>query len=398
VLQGVRMPALGQTTDELRIIEWRKREGDPVEQGEPLFSVETDKATLEVEAFSSGILRKIVHQADDVVEVGTLVAYIGQLDDTLPEEPPEQAAPEATSGTEAGVTTTSPSDHVKPLASPAVRALMREHGIDPRRVRGSGPGGRIERRDVEALLQQTAEIATDAARSLLTPVPRHRQIIAERLTRSVQTIPQIAVTAILDMRHAQATLLAERARGIMRLTYTHLVLRAVAQTLRRQPRLNTLWEATGPQFRRLVQTNVGLAVASDDMLLVVTIPEPDRMPLAELVSVTDAAIERSRTGVQVAADMAPAACTISNLGMYGVDSFTAIVDPAQTAILALGRVADQPLIVDGELHVVPQMKTTLVVDHRVADGVAAALFLRALGAALEDPAGQPERGSFNEAV
>jgi pyruvate dehydrogenase E2 component (dihydrolipoamide acetyltransferase) len=407
VLQGVRMPALGQTTDELRIVEWRKKEGDPVEQGEPLFSVETDKATLEVEAFSSGILRKIVHQADDVVEVGTLVAYIGQLDDSLPEEPFEQAAPEAASalavpklasGAEArvtstlpGVASTLPSEHDKPLASPAVRALMREHGIDPRQVRGSGPGGRIERRDVETLLQQTAEIAADTAQSLLTPVPRHRRIIAERLTRSVHTIPQIAVTAVLDMRHAQATLLAKRARGISRLTYTHLVLRAVAQTLRQQPRLNTLWESTGPQFRRLVQTNVGLVVASGDALLVVTIPEPDRMPLDELVSVTDAAIERGRTGVQVAGDMAPAAFTISNLGMYGVDSFTAIVDPAQTAILALGVVADQPLVVDGELHIVPQMKTTLVVDHRVADGVAAALFLRALGEALDDPAGQPER-------
>jgi pyruvate dehydrogenase E2 component (dihydrolipoamide acetyltransferase) len=362
VLQGVRMPALGQTTDELRIIEWLKNEGDTVEQGEPLFSVETDKATLEVEAFSSGILRKIIHPADDVVEVGTLVAYIGQLEDSVPE---------------------------KPLASPAVRALMREHGIDPRRVRGSGPGGLISRRDVEALLQQTAEIAADRAQSLLTLVPRHRRIIAERLTQSVQTIPQIAVTAVLDMRHAQVALLAERARGITHLTYTHLVLCAVAQTLRRQPRLNTLWETAGPQFRRLVQTNVGLAVASDDALLVVTIPEPDRMPLSELVSVADAAVARGRSGTLVAADTVPAAFTISNLGMYGVDSFTAIVDPAQTGILTMGRVADQPLIVDGELKIVPQMKTTLVVDHRVADGVAAALFLRALGEALDNLARQP---------
>jgi pyruvate dehydrogenase E2 component (dihydrolipoamide acetyltransferase) len=389
VLQSVRMPALGQTTDELRIVEWRKKEGDLVEKGEPLFSVETDKATLEVEAFSSGILRKIVHQADDVVEVGALVAYIGQLDDSLPKEPLEQATPEVTSGATAGAAPMLPSDRDKPLASPAVRALMREHGINPRRVKGSGPGGLISRRDVEALLQSTAETATATAQSLLTPVPRHRRVIAERLTRSVQTIPQIAVTAVLDMRHAQATLLAERARGITRLTYTHLVLRAVAQTLRRQPRLNRLWEPAGPQFRRLVQANVGLAVASDDTLLVVTIAEPDRMTLAELVTVTNAAVERGRVGVQVAADMAPAALTISNLGMYGVDSFTAIVDPAQTAILALGRVADQPLIVDGELHIVPQMKTTLVVDHRVADGVAAAYFLRALGEALDEPARQP---------
>jgi pyruvate dehydrogenase E2 component (dihydrolipoamide acetyltransferase) len=388
------MPALGQTTDELRIIAWLKNEGDPVQQGEPLFSVETDKATLEVEAFSSGILRKIVHPADDVVEVGTLVAYIGQLEDSLPEEPVVAELTQSLPGVSAmvpGVPPMASSGHEKPLASPAVRALMREHGIDPRRVRGSGSGGIISRRDVEALLQQTAEIAADRARapSLLTPVPRHRRIIAERLVQSVQTIPQIAVTAVLDMRHAQATLLAERARGITRLTYTHLVLCAVAQTLRRQPRLNTVWETVGPQFRQLAQTNVGLVVASDDALLVVTIPEPDRMPLSELVSVTDAAIDRGRSGTLVAADTVPAAFTISNLGMYGVDSFTAIVDPAQTGILTMGRVADQPLIVDGELKIVPQMTTTLVVDHRVADGVAAALFLRALGEALDNLARQP---------
>ncbi len=388
MLQGVRMPALGQTTDELRIISWLKNEGEPVEQGEPLFAVETDKATLEVEAFSSGILRKIVHQADEVVEVGTLVAYIGQLDDALPNEASPEAAspaahtPSAASASGMVASTAEPSASDKPLASPPVRALMREHGIDPRQVQGSGPGGRIERCDVEALLQRAAVPVAETAQSLLTPVPHHRQIIAQRLTQSVQTIPQIAVTAVLDMRRAQATLLAERERGIARLTYTHLLLRAVAQTLRQQPRLNTVWEANGPQFRQFAQANVGLAVASDDALLVVTIPEPDRLPLAELVSVTDAAIERGRSGVLAAADMARAALTVSNLGMYGVDSFTAIVDPAQTAILALGRVADQPLVVDGELRIIPQMKMTLVVDHRVADGAAAALFLRALGEAL----------------
>jgi pyruvate dehydrogenase E2 component (dihydrolipoamide acetyltransferase) len=391
MLQTVRMPALGQTTDELRIIKWLKNEGDPVEQGEPLFSVETDKATLEVEAFSSGILRKIVHQADEVVEVGALVAYIGQPDDALPSEVSPDSAPPATHSISAALASSSAADTAaelsggdKPLASPAVRALMREHGIEPGQVKGSGPGGRIERHDVQALLQQVAAPATSAAESLLTPVPHHRQIIAQRLMRSVQTIPQIAVTAVLDMRSTRATLLAERERGMARLTYTHLILRAVAQTLRQQPRLNTLWEDNGPQFRQLAQANVGLAVAANDTLLVVTIPEPDRLALADMVNVTDAAIERGRSGVLVATDMAPAALTVSNLGMYGVESFTAIVDPAQTAILALGRITDQPMALDGELRIVPQMKITLVVDHRVADGAAAALFLRALGEMLEN--------------
>jgi pyruvate dehydrogenase E2 component (dihydrolipoyllysine-residue acetyltransferase) len=156
------MPALGQTTDELRIISWLKKEGDMVEQGEPLFEIETDKATLEVEAFASGILRKIVHQADEVVEAGTLVAYIGQADDELPGEMSAQGTPAPAQEPRistpaldiAGSATSVSSASDKPLASPPVRALMRTYGIDPRRVKGSGPGGRIERRDVEALIQQ----------------------------------------------------------------------------------------------------------------------------------------------------------------------------------------------------------------------------------------------------
>jgi len=164
VLQGVRMPALGQTSDELRIISWLKKEGDLVEQGEPLFEVETDKVTLEVESFTSGILRKIVHQPDEIVEAGTLIAYIGQADDVLPDEVTSQATPApiqqplttAPNFPMAPSSTGIPPASDKPLASPPVRALMRRYDIDPREVKGSGPGGRIERRDVEALIQQFA--------------------------------------------------------------------------------------------------------------------------------------------------------------------------------------------------------------------------------------------------
>ena len=162
MLQGVRMPALGQTSDELRIISWFKKEGDRVELGEPLFEVETDKVTLEVEAFTSGILRKIVHQADEVVEVGTLIAYIGLGDDVLPDKVTTKATPAPIQQPRtrtpnfdmagSAINMSSPSD--KPLASPPVRALMHTYGIDPREVKGSGPGGRIERRDIEALIQQ----------------------------------------------------------------------------------------------------------------------------------------------------------------------------------------------------------------------------------------------------
>jgi pyruvate dehydrogenase E2 component (dihydrolipoamide acetyltransferase) len=170
VLQGVRMPALGQTTDELCIVSWLKKEGDAVEQGEPLFEVETDKATLEVEAFSNGILRKILHKADEVVEVGTLLAYIGHVNDELPGEISTQETPSTTREPHistpvsdmAGSGTSASSAIDKPLASPPVRALMRTHGIDPRQVKGSGPGGRIERRDVEALIQQISSSLGEA--------------------------------------------------------------------------------------------------------------------------------------------------------------------------------------------------------------------------------------------
>ena len=391
MLQEVRMPALGQSSNELRIVSWLKKEGDQVERGEPLFEVETDKATLEVEAFSSGVVRKIVHQENEVVEVGTLVAYIGKAEDELPGERLTQAGPKAPE--EPGVSTTlsistntptiAQSGSDKVLASPPVRLLMREHGIDPRQVKGSGPGGRIERRDVEALIEQPS--SPSGEQSPFTPVPRHRQVIAQRLMQSVHTIPQIALTSTINMRQVQAVLDVKREHGLTRLTCTHLILHAVAQALRSHPRLNTLWVADGPQFQQLALANVGLAVAGDDTLLVVTIPEPDRLSLAELVNLTDAAIARGRQGALIAADTAQAALVVSNLGMYGVDSFTAIVDPAQTAILAAGRVVEQPVVEGGSVRIVPQMKITLVVDHRVADGVAAARFLGTLREVLESP-------------
>lgn len=171
MLQGVRMPALGQTSDELRIISWLKKEGDLVTQGEPLLEVETDKVTLEVEAFTGGILKKIVRQADEIVEAGTLIAYIGQAADVIPDEsippatpipnPKQQPLTPAPNVTVESLSTSIPTVSDKPLASPPVRALMRRYDIDPREVRGTGPGGRIERRDVEALIQEFALTPVD---------------------------------------------------------------------------------------------------------------------------------------------------------------------------------------------------------------------------------------------
>jgi pyruvate dehydrogenase E2 component (dihydrolipoamide acetyltransferase) len=264
------------------------------------------------------------------------------------------------------------------LALPAVRKLALEHGIDLDGVRGSGPDGRIERKDVQSLIEAAA-----SADSSDHPAPRHRQVIAQRLTRSAQTIPQITLMASADMTRARALLDAQRAAGLPSLGYTHLILRAVARALRAHPRLNALWLTDGPTLRTLARANVGLAIAAEDNLLVATIAAPDRLSLPELVGTVGEATQRGRSGALAQADTAPAAITVSNLGMHRVDAFLAIVDPDQTAILAVGRVAERVVVNDGGISVAPQVTLSLTVDHRVAGGVAAARFLETICAELE---------------
>lgn len=389
--QEVRMPSLGQTTDELRIVTWLKGEGDTVTLGEPLLEVETDKATLEVESAATGTLLTILRNAGETVQAGSLIAYVGAEGEMAPAARADGAPAGGLSlDTARGHTSDGAREDValaralatdKVLASPVARRLATMHGIEINRVRGSGPGGRIEKQDVLALIESStsepSELWTD------TPVPRHRQVIAQRLTQSVQTIPRITLTVAVNMHKARALLLSVRSSGLSGLTYTHLILRAVAHALRDHPLVNRLWLADGPRFRHLARADVGLAVAGEDTLLIVTIPEPDRVSHHELVRLTDEAIRRGRVGTLSHTDTKPTAITVSNLGMHGVDSFQAIVDPAQTAILATGRVAERVVVIDGGIHVEHLMQMSLTIDHRVADGVAAARFLRAIAVELE---------------
>jgi pyruvate dehydrogenase E2 component (dihydrolipoamide acetyltransferase) len=398
--QAVHMPALGQTSDELRILSWRKREGEHVMMGEPLLEVETDKAALTVESAFAGTLEKIERQAGEIVEAGTVIAYL------------------LTSG-EAGASNGSQAHpalreapvrlhNTSVLASPVARRLAREHGIEIASVRGSGPDGRIERKDVETLIGAATAVAervqappveasTGAApavarvepvqppaRTQDRDVPRHRQVIAQRLTRSVQMIPQIALMATADMTRSRAWLDAQRATGLAGLTYTHLILRAVARALQAHPNINTLWRSEGPWLRALPQAHVGLAISGDDTLLVATIAEPDQQALSDLVQSVTEATARGRSGALSQADLAPAAITVSNLGMRRVSAFVAIVDPDQTAVLAVGQVAEQAVARNGALYSIPQVTLTLTVDHRVADGVAAANFLETICDSLEN--------------
>jgi pyruvate dehydrogenase E2 component (dihydrolipoyllysine-residue acetyltransferase) len=330
----VKMPPLGQTSDELRIVAWRKREGDAVAVGEPLLEVETDKATLEVEAALAGTVLRIVYGEGQTVQSGTVIAYVG--------EPGEEIADDAPA---------------KVQAAPAVRRLAQEYGVDLAQVRGSGPGGRVERADVLALAGDTD---TD---ELVSP---HRRALAARLVRSA-AIPQFTVGATVDMTAALPLI-----EGTV--TVTHVLLQAIARSLREHPEMNRLWIDEGPRLRRLERADVGLAVAGDDTLLVVTIPEPDLLSLPQLAREAGRAALAARDGVVPAENRGPSAITLSNLGMAGVDRFTALIDPDQTAILAAGRIVERPR---------PQLELNLTVDHRVVDGFAAGKFLDAIRAELE---------------
>jgi len=353
----VRMPPLGTNEDQLRIVRWLKEVGSTVGLGEPLLEVETDKATLEVEAAVSGTLLAVLHGADETVAVGEVLGFIGAPGEEVPAAEPSFPAPAA-----------------KVQAVPVARKLAQEHGIDLASVRGSGPGGRIEKQDVLALIE-AAPVPEDEVE-----LSRHRRAVAERLTVSVQTIPQFSVGVDVDMSRAAAQLAQERAEGVAGLTYTHLLLRAAAGALREFPAVNRLWVAEGPRVRQLVRADVGLAVAGEETLLVPTIAEPDLLDLAVLVEATGRAEALAREGKVTGG---PAAITLSNLGMFGVDRFAAIVDPDQTAILAVGAVTERVSAAAGEVRIGPWVELTLTADHRVVDGVLAARFLAAVRARLE---------------
>ena len=382
----IRVPALAQTSDELRLTAWLKTEGERVTEGEPLFEAETDKAELEVEATASGTLLRCLAGPGETVSIGTVVAWIGQPGEDIPQAVP--GVPEAAATARRVPATVSPSpgvaspasvsatDSSPPLpATPAARALARERGIDLAQVTGSGPGGRIERRDVLAALDSASPRRADDGTTDV--VPPHRRAIAARLSRAA-TVPQFTVSRTVDARSALA-----RAAGLDGVTLTHVLLQAAAVALRAMPDVNRVWLDEGPRFLRLAHCHVGLAIAADDNLIVATIPEPDRLGLEDLVLTMRRAVDEGRRGRLSAVFTAPAAMTLSNLGMFGVDRFEAIVDPDQTAILAVGRAVERPAVTADGIAAVPQLDLALTVDHRTVDGAAAARFLAAVCAELE---------------
>jgi pyruvate dehydrogenase E2 component (dihydrolipoamide acetyltransferase) len=421
VVEEIRLPPLGQTSDEMGIVEWYKSVGDTVAVAEPLLCVETDKAQVDVESAEEGVLLAILAEPGENLESGALIAYVGAPGEALPgatpTAPPEDAGPPGSAaappaetrapGANRPVAPASPAG-ARVQASPLVRKLAADLGVDLAAVAGTGPHGRVERDDVErARLGDATPAATTATETppsvprgsaanatapsplASTPadadaIPAARRAIARRLTRSVQTIPQFQLEVQLNAHAARALIDAGSVPG---LTYTHLLLRAMARAARSHAAILRVWDDEGPRYRTL-PPDIGLAVAADDALRVVTIGEPDRMPLSELVAAVRSAAARGRDGALAADDLRPAALSLSNLGMFGVDAFHAIVDPDQTAILATGTVRDRVAVADGALVVAPMLTAVLACDHRTVDGAEAARFLDAVRTAFEsDPAG-----------
>jgi len=398
------MPALEMAQETGKLLAWRKREGEAVGKGEPLLDVETDKAVVEIESPAEGILAGVKAQAGDVIPVGQTIAWIVNPGEKVPEEEAAsasgrrmdtKAAPAAAASPAAAVLAAAPASSAR--ISPKARRLAREHGVDLSRVRGTGGEGEILAEDILAFVASggssagtampaSAKTAQAEARATqtLTQVAR---LMAERTTLSWTTAPHFFVSreidagALLAVREKFGTAI-EKERGV-RLSHTDLLIAAVARALEKHPIVNASW--TGDGIRLHPEVNVGVAMAVDDGVVVAAIPGTNTKKLGEIAVMRRDLTDRARAGKLRPADIAGATFTISNLGMYQVDAFTAIIVAPQAAILAVGRIADRVVPVDGKPGIRPMMTLTLSCDHRVFDGARAALFLNDLAAAIVEP-------------
>ncbi len=389
---SVVMPALEMAQETGRLIAWRKQEGERVTKGEPLLEIETDKAVMEVEAPADGILVGITGSVGSDIPVGKTIAWIVAPGEKPPAEDHDSLAPAARGKTE---THTSPvatnvfETPVTPAAriSPKARRLAKELGVDISTLRGSGPGGEILASDVQAASMRATSDTTSAKSANLEIPSTLGRLMAERTAQSWTTVPHFFVTREIDasaLNEYREKVVAEieRAHGV-RVTHTDLLVALASRVLLKHPRLNSSWSAEGIRLHDYV--NMGVAIAVNDGVVAAVIPHSHTASLAEIARQRRDVAERARFGKLRPADIADATFTISNLGMYRVDQFSAIITPPQAAILAVGGIADRVVAVDGKPVIRPMMTLTLSCDHRAADGAQAAMFLKDLAESIDDP-------------
>jgi pyruvate dehydrogenase E2 component (dihydrolipoamide acetyltransferase) len=387
---SVVMPALELTQETGKLVAWRKDEGEPVAKGEVLLEVETDKAVVEIEAAADGVLAGVNAVAGDIVPVGKTIAWIISPGETPPQEdaPRDSVKSPATARTQpaqpAPAASESGSRGVK--ISPKARRLAREHNIDIARAHGTGPDGEILASDILALAESILKEGSSSGElKTLSSVAR---LMAERTTQSWTTVPHFFVVREIDAGPLVQVLekfraSADKNAGV-RVTHTDFLVALIARVLLRHPRINSSW--AGGAIRSNKDVNIALAMAVEDGVVTGVIRNADRLELSQIALQRQGLAERAKAGQLHPADIAGATFTISNLGMYQVDAFSAIIVPSQAAILAVGSISDRVVPVAGQPAIRPLMALTLSCDHRVIDGARAAQFLADLADAVREPA------------
>ena len=376
---SVVMPALEMAQETGKLLAWLKKEGESVKKGEPLLEIETDKVTVEVEAPADGVLAGLKSREGDEVPVGQTIAWI-----VAPgEQPPQETAPAVTgramSSTAAVVDTAVRVEAAKPAepsarVSPKARRMAKELGVDLSKVRGTGPDGVITGEDVEAAAKASAAPAG------LSSIAR---LMAERTTQSWTTTPHFFLVREIEAGPLLAAREHFSSKVSVKLTHTDLLIALVARVVAKHPKFNASW--TGDAIHLHPDVNISLAAAVTDGVVGVVLPKANLAGLADIAARRADLSERARAGHLRPPDVTGGTFTISNLGMYQVDAFSAIITPPQAAVLAVGAIADRVMAVNGQPAVRKMMTLTLSSDHRVVDGAQAAVFLQDLVQALNNP-------------
>ena len=382
------MPKFGLTMTEGTIQQWFKSEGDAIKTGEALFEVETEKVLYEVEAPTDGTVAKLLYAVEAVVGVGLPVAIIAEAGEEVAEVAARYAdapaaAPAAAPPEPAPVATSAPSPAPQEKrgrvpVTPAARKLAKEHSIDLSGVAGTGPRGRITREDVQKIIDSGGQAAPPPAPTVAPaatediPLRGMRKVIAERMHQSLQGSAQLTISTEADV--TQLIDRRQEVRQEFNVTYTDFIVQACAHALRQHPRMNAYLE--GDIIRANSDIHVGLAVALDEGLIVPVVRDADKKSLKDIAAEAKTLAEKARASQLKLEEVSGGTFTVSNLGMYGVDAFTPIINAPQSGILGVGRIVEKPVIHRGEVTRRSMMVLSLTFDHRVIDGAPAGAFLQ----------------------
>ena len=410
----VQMPKLSDTMEEGKILKWLKKEGDQVEQGEVIAEVESDKADMELEAFDSGTLLKIVVPEGKGAAVGKVIAIIGdegeKVDELLeedgeeekeeaekpeekedkeeeaekPEAKEEKKAPEKK---EPERKEPAPREDGAVKASPLARKMASEHSIDLKALDGSGPEGRIVKRDIEKAIEEgVPEKAAAPGEPVAETIELTgmRKAIARRMVESKTSVPHFYLTVEIDMaRIMDARKRINEMQEESKVSFTDIMIKIAAHALLKHPRVNSYW--AGDSIKRWGEVNIGLAVALDDGLITPVLRDCDKKGIIQISRETKDFAERARNRKLQPEEYEGGSITISNLGMYDIEEFSAIINPPESSILATGAIVEKPVVRDGQITAGKTMRVTMSCDHRVVDGAVGAEFLRDFKRMLEDP-------------